>query len=65
MNEPECCHVVGRDCEAPGVILVGRESIMPRWEGVTHRCPFCGQFVCDACSDNEGVCVDCGEESET
>jgi hypothetical protein len=60
-EEDECCSVVEDGCEAPaGMLLEGFALPVERTGGV-HGCPVCGQSVCDACSNEEGVCIYCGE----
>jgi hypothetical protein len=59
--EPECCSVVDGDCEAPAGMMVGGTVVPVEATGEVHDCPECGEPVCDACSNDEGVCNSCAE----
>jgi len=64
-DEPEiepCC-VSDPGCEAPAGMLVGGMAVPVEPTGETHDCPDCGQPVCDACSDDRGVCDYCADEA--
>lgn len=60
-DEEECCNTVGPDCEAPAGILVGGAVLPAERTGELHECPGCGEFVCSACSNEEGKCERCAE----
>lgn len=57
--EPEVCHVAEQGCEAPAGYMVGGHAIPAEPEGEVHECPTCGEWVCDSCSNDEGVCGFC------
>ncbi len=61
-EERECCSVVNQDCEAPAGMLLDGIVVPVEATGETRPCPECGEPVCGACSNGEGVCFYCGGE---
>lgn len=57
------CNVVNGGCEAPAGYLIGGEAV-PGDVMIDTRCPVCGEFVCDTCSDDDGKCLNeqCSED---
>ena len=49
---------------APAGMLIDGMVVPVEAEGEVHCCPQCGEWVCDACSDDTGVCVYCSEVEE-
>lgn len=62
-EETDTCNVVNAGCEAPAGYLIGGEAVRGT-DTVDTRCPACGEFVCDNCSDDDGRCLngECSEE---
>lgn len=60
----ECCSVVEHGCEAPAGYMVNGVAVPAEPEGEVHICESCGQPVCDNCSDDNGICLNCSEENE-
>ena len=50
------CDVVNANCEAPAGYMIGGE-VVHGTDKVDTVCPECGVFVCDACSDDNGACL--------
>lgn len=59
--EPECCSVANADCEAPAGYMMDGMVVPAEATGEVHECPACGEPVCGACCDAEGVCFYCVE----
>lgn len=60
----EPCSVAEHGCEAPAGYMVGGSVIPADPDGETRECPSCGNFVCYACSDDNGVCAFCTETGD-
>ena len=60
-EEQECCSVVNQNCEAPAGMLLDGMIVPVEATGETFPCPECGEPVCGACSNDEGVCAYCSE----
>lgn len=62
-EDEDTCGVVNPGCEAPAGYMIGGEAV-PGADLVDTRCPVCGEFVCDNCSDDDGHCRNgmCSEE---
>jgi hypothetical protein len=61
VDEDECCSVVEDGCHAPAGMLLGGFVVPAERTGPLHECPECGQPVCDACSDDTGLCTYCAD----
>lgn len=63
-QEAETCHISDAGCEAPAGYLIGGMVVPADDGGEVHLCATCGEYVCDNCSDEEGTCLSCVEDSE-
>lgn len=62
-EERRTCSVVNENCEAPAGYAVGA-GVIEGDEECEGECPVCGEPVCNACSNAEGVCDYCADEDE-
>lgn len=62
-DEMGTCCVVGPGCEAPAGHLVGGE-VVHGTDLIDTICPACGEFVCDNCSNDDGICQNCEEDDD-
>jgi hypothetical protein len=61
-DEPvETCNTVGPYCEAPAGYMVGGEVVYGT-VAAELECPSCGEWVCEACADDEGFCGPCADD---
>lgn len=61
VEDTSCC-TANYGCEAPCALLVGGMVVAAEEGGETHECPVCGDYVCENCSNADGVCGNCEEE---
>lgn len=64
VDDPEegTCNTVEAGCEAPAGFMTGGEVVHGDTL-ISTTCPGCGEFVCDNCSDDDGMCFGmCSEE---
>lgn len=53
------CNTVGPYCTAPAGYMTGSGAAKHGTDEAELECPSCGDFVCEECADDEGVCGNC------